>query len=188
MFSPVKLCIIAALLFLSTHTTSAHANRALPSHLATCFDQLIKKMLLIDPKDKAAAKAFFLANTDVKLLTRRSLGGRTWKHATKEWREAALDLYFHFLFENGGRLTEGMKNVHNTVISARLADRPDTDESKGFWHIPVTVRLDNGNLFSVAVFMTNQCKMFDLYQGAYFSKQVTATDVDIYLRAQRTGN
>jgi hypothetical protein len=153
----------------------------LPERINQCFKTAITELMLVNRTDRTAVKRLFLKHTDTDKMGVRAVGGATWKNADSAWRDKALDMYFDLLYSKGDSLTVGMKNADNTIINARLADRPEIKPSQGY-HVVANVILDNGNSFAVAVLLTKNCKAFDFSQGGWASRFVSATDVDAQMR------
>ena len=156
---------------------SKATEQLLPPQLQICFEQAVKEMLLVDRSDRTAIKSLFLRKIDQDRLGARAVGGAAWRNETPVWRNTALDLYFNLLYGKSSVLTEGMHDVNNTRISARLADHPIIKQKFG-WHVVGNITIDNGNHFAIALLISPDCKAFDFSQGGWASSFVDAVDVD----------
>jgi hypothetical protein len=153
----------------------------LPTEIDACFRKAVTELMLVEGNDRRAVKRLFLKHIDTERLGGRTFGGRVWRDAPEEWRAEALDMYFELLYSDGDQLTRGMKSAANTEIKPRLAKRPEIKASQGY-HVVASVRIDNGNEFSVAILVTKGCKAFDFAQGAWASSFLDASEVDAAMR------
>lgn len=170
--------IITFSLFFGT-TAEARVDKPVPDHLVSCVSGAIGELATIDGTEASVRKLF------AKYVERDSLGSATygihWRNADKQWRDAAIELYFNLLYTKGTK-AKGAASV--TGITHRLADNPDRggDGSKGYWHIAFSATLSSGSIISAAVLLTNDCKVLDLSPGVWLSSQVSASEVDLALR------
>lgn len=154
---------------------------SLPPDIDKCFRTAVTELMLVNRTERDEVKKLFLKHIDADLLGGRAVGGRAWRDASPKWKAKALDMYFDLLYTDGDQLTKGMRDATNSVITARLAKRPDIKATDGL-HVVASVRLDNGKQFGVAVLVTPSCKAFDFAQGDWASRFLDASDVDAALR------
>lgn len=177
---------LLALMMTGTWTpASATSNNAQPpANTVRCLDGLIQDLLLIDSTDQARLYRFFKKSIDQNMLGGRSYGGRTWKYFSEEEKEIGLQQYFALLMTKQGDLTAGMQDVTKTVITHRLATNPAVKPP--YLHIISNVTTDAGKKLTIVVYLTPQCKAFDLvYGGVVISRQMDVALVENIVRERK---
>ena len=181
---PVVLFVCLVTIIGVPMTTFAE-TKPFPTVLESCLDREVSQLFGLNGHDRSIVKKYFLAAIDQKKLGYRAYGGRNWLNFSPAEKKVALDIYFDLLYQEGSSFTQGMKDIRNTVISKRLADRPVVSKKTGDFHIIIKILLDNGKSMTVAVLLTKDCKVFDFGQGTFASRFVNATDVDQAMRMRR---
>ncbi len=161
-------------------TSPTHADETIPATIHACIEQATKEIMLAS--DRTAAWQVFTRYVDATKLGSRTYGGLAWRNFTQEERAMGLKLFFDLIYSDGQSITEGVRDINNSVINYRAAERPVVKASQGLHHLVVSARLDNGKRVAGAVILTESCKLVDIGQGGFASRFLDANDVDAAMR------